>query len=146
MTYKLDFKKSALKEWKKLGSTLQQQFKKKLIERLDNPHVPASKLSGADNMYKIKLRQSGYRLVYKVEDDVIIVTVLAVGKRERSDVYRKAMKRLDDWLRYNAQLSSEQRTTEATALRLKHKTHRKPKLPRVANLLKLFVMRFFGNA
>ncbi|MDF5321973.1 type II toxin-antitoxin system mRNA interferase toxin, RelE/StbE family, partial [Vibrio parahaemolyticus] len=25
MTYKLDFKKSALKEWKKLGSTLQQQ-------------------------------------------------------------------------------------------------------------------------
>ena len=104
MTYKLDFKKSALKEWKKLGSTLQQQFKKKLIERLDNPHVPASKLSGADSMYKIKLRQSGYRLVYKVEDDVIIVTVLAVGKRERSDVYRNAMKRLDDWLRYNAAL------------------------------------------
>jgi len=28
MTYKLNFKKSALKEWKKLGSTLQQQFKK----------------------------------------------------------------------------------------------------------------------
>ncbi|TOK34648.1 hypothetical protein CGI21_23725 [Vibrio parahaemolyticus] len=26
------------------------------------------------------------------------------------------------------------------------KTHCKPKLPRVANLLKLFVMRFFGNA
>jgi len=109
MTYKLDFKKSALKEWKKLGSTLQQQFKKKLIERLDNPHVPASKLSGADNMHKIKLRQSGYRLVYKVEDDVIIVTVLAVGKRERSDVYRKTMKRLDDWLRYNAALRGEQR-------------------------------------
>ena len=42
----------------------------------------------------------------------------------------------------NAQLSSEQRTTKVTALRLKHKTHRKPKLPRVANLLKLFVMRF----
>lgn len=80
----------------KLGSTLQQQFKKKLIERLENPHVPASKLSGGDNIYKIQLRQSGYRLVYKVEDDVIIVTVLAVGKRERSDVYNKAIKRIDD--------------------------------------------------
>lgn len=98
MTYKLDFKKSALKEWKKLGSTLQQQFKKKLIERLENPHVPASRLSGADNLYKIKLHQSGYRLVYKVEDDVIIVTVLAIGKRERSETYRKAMKRQDDRL------------------------------------------------
>ncbi|APC87778.1 hypothetical protein FORC22_1917 [Vibrio parahaemolyticus] len=41
----------------------------------------------------------------------------------------------------NAQLSSEQRNTKATALHLKHKTHCKPKLPRVANLLKLFVMR-----
>ncbi|MFW1461678.1 hypothetical protein ACEV75_24145, partial [Vibrio parahaemolyticus] len=46
----------------------------------------------------------------------------------------------------NAQLSSEQRNTKANALRLKHKTHCKPKLPRVANLLKLFVMRFFVNA
>lgn len=95
MIYKLNFKKSALKEWKKLGSTLQKQFKKKLAERLVTPHVPASKLSGADNMYKIKLRKSGYRLVYKVEDDIIVVTVLAVGKRERSNVYHKAMKRLD---------------------------------------------------
>ena len=96
MTYKLDFKKSALKEWKKLGATLQQQFKKKLIERLENPHIPAAKLSGAHNLYKIKLRQSGYRLVYKVEDEVVIVTVLAVGKRERSEVYVKALGRLEE--------------------------------------------------
>jgi mRNA interferase RelE/StbE len=96
MTCKLDFKKSAWKEWQKLGSTLQQQFKKKLVERLENPHVPVSKLSGAENMYKIKLRQSGYRLVYQVKDDVIVVTVLAVGKRERSDVYLSATKRLHD--------------------------------------------------
>jgi mRNA interferase RelE/StbE len=94
MTYKLNFKKSAYKEWNKLGATLREQFKKKLLERLENPHVPASKLSGADNLYKIKLRQSSYRLVYKVEDNVIIVTVLAVGKRERSDVYKKAIHRI----------------------------------------------------
>ncbi|MBB1489465.1 type II toxin-antitoxin system RelE family toxin [Oceanospirillum sediminis] len=96
MTYNLEFKPSALKEWKKLGSVVQQQFKKKLAERLDNPHVPSARLSGADNLYKIKLRQSGYRLVYKVQDDVVIVTVLAVGKRERSEVYQKAMQRLDN--------------------------------------------------
>lgn len=93
-TYKLEFKKSALKEWQKLGATLQQQFKKKLRERLGNPHVPASKLSGSDNLYKIKLRQSGYRLVYEVQDDVVIVTVLAIGKRERSEVYKNALKRI----------------------------------------------------
>ncbi|EJL6307665.1 type II toxin-antitoxin system RelE family toxin [Vibrio cholerae] len=96
MTYKLEFKKSALKEWKKLAVPLQQQFKKKLIERLENPHVPSAKLSGAENIYKIKLRQSGYRLVYQVENDIIVVTVLAVGKRERSEVYTKALQGLDD--------------------------------------------------
>ena len=36
MTYKLAFNESALKEWKKLGHTLQMQFKKKLKERLEN--------------------------------------------------------------------------------------------------------------
>lgn len=35
MTYKLAFNESALKEWKKLGHTIQEQFKKKLRERLD---------------------------------------------------------------------------------------------------------------
>ncbi len=45
----------------------------------------------------------------------------------------------------NAQLSSEQRSTKATALRHKRKTHCKPKLPRVANLLKLFVRARSSN-
>lgn len=95
MTYKLEFKKSALKEWKKLGATLQTQFKNKLIERLSNPHVQSDKLSGAENLYKIKLRQAGYRLVYEVQDNVVTVTVLAVGKRERGNVYDQAFKRLN---------------------------------------------------
>ena len=95
MTYKLDFKKSALKEWQKLGSTIKEQLKKKLAERLENPHVPAAKLSGADNLYKIKLRQSGYRLVYQVEDNIITVVVLSVGKRERNEVYKSALGRIE---------------------------------------------------
>lgn len=95
MTYNLAFKPSALKEWRKLGATVQAQFKKKLAERLEAPHIPASKLTGGDNLYKIKLRQSGYRLVYQVLDNVVTVTVVAVGKRERNEVYEKALKRLD---------------------------------------------------
>jgi len=96
MTYSLEFKKSALKEWNKLGATLKEQFKKKLVERLSAPHIPNSKLSDSDNMYKIKLRQSVYRLVYKAEDNIVTVTVLAIEKRERSDVYKKDLKRVDD--------------------------------------------------
>lgn len=88
MTYELEFSEKAWKEWKKLGDNLKAQFKKKLQERLNNPHVPADRLSGPLNAYKIKLRSAGYRMVYRVKDDVLIVTVISVGKRERGNVYR----------------------------------------------------------
>ena len=87
MTYNFEFHPLALKEWKKLAPSIQQQFKKKLQQRLSNPHVPASKLSGYTDTYKIKLRTVGYRLVYTVKDDVVVVYVLAVGKRENNKVY-----------------------------------------------------------
>ena len=93
MTYELAFKKTALKEWNNLGATVQTQFKKKLINVLANPHIPGSKLSGATNLYKIKLRQAGYRLVYEVNDQVITVTVVAIGKREGGTVYKTALRR-----------------------------------------------------
>jgi mRNA interferase RelE/StbE len=94
MTYKLEFKKLALKEWKKLDPTIQAQFKKRLQQRLKEPHVKSASISGGKNLYKIKLRQLGYRLVYKVDDKIITVTVLAVGKRERNGVYITAINRL----------------------------------------------------
>lgn len=94
MTYSLEFKKSAFKEWKKLGATVKEQFKKKLRERLESPHVPSASLTGAQNIYKIKLRQAGYRLVYEVRDEVITVTVIAVGKRSKNEVYELALARL----------------------------------------------------
>jgi mRNA interferase RelE/StbE len=43
--------------------------------------------------YKIKLKTIGYRLVYQVRDDVLFVTVVAIGKRDRSRVYVDARDR-----------------------------------------------------
>lgn len=93
MIYELKFLPVALKEWEKLGAPIKSQFKKKLAERLKNPRVPADKLSGYDSVYKIKLRSAGYRLVYEVVDDQLIVYVLAVGKRDKNTVYNLLRKR-----------------------------------------------------
>ena len=93
MSYKLKFIPSAFKEWKKLDNSIKAQFKKKLKERLEHPNIPSSKLSGYENHYKIKLRASGYRLVYEVIEQDIYVMVIAVGKREKNLVYKKAQKR-----------------------------------------------------
>ena len=94
MSYKLRFHELALEEWKKLDNILQSQFKKKLAEGLENPHVPSAALSGMRNCYKIKLQKAGYRLVYCVEEDIVFVTVIAIGKREKLKVYKKAHERI----------------------------------------------------
>lgn len=94
-SYNLKFLPSALKEWEKLDRSIQLKFKNKLAERLNNPHVPASQLYGFQNHYKIKLRASGYRLVYEVQDEEICVLVIAIGKRDKFGVYKKARKRHD---------------------------------------------------
>lgn len=96
MNYSLEFKETALKEWKKLDGAIREQFKKKLAERLIKPRVPSAKLSGMSDCYKIKLKNAGYRLVYKVDDNHFVVIVVAVGKRENLAVYRSAGERLKD--------------------------------------------------
>ncbi len=93
MIFELGFLDEALKEWRKLDSSTREQFKSKLSERLTNPRVPSAKLTGHKDRYKIKLRSVGYRLVYEVRDNELIVIVVAVGKRERSAVYQAAAKR-----------------------------------------------------
>ncbi|ABS48107.1 TPA: type II toxin-antitoxin system RelE/ParE family toxin [Yersinia enterocolitica] len=94
MTYNLDFDRRALKEWHKLGDTVRQQFKKKLLEVIKNPRVEANKLRDLPDCYKIKLRSAGYRLIYQVQDEKITVFVVAVGKRDREEAYSEAGKRV----------------------------------------------------
>ncbi|KHS88447.1 MULTISPECIES: type II toxin-antitoxin system RelE family toxin [Pectobacterium] len=94
MSYSVKFREDALKEWLKLDKTIQQQFAKKLKKCCENPHIPSAKLRGMEDCYKIKLRASGFRLVYEVIDDVLIIAVVAVGKRERSGVYHLASERM----------------------------------------------------
>jgi mRNA interferase RelE/StbE len=98
MTYKLEFDVDALKEWHALDKSVRQPLLKKLVKRLESPHVPNECLHGAlAGLYKIKDNKSGYRLVYGVEDDRVVVYVLAVAKRDKLEVYRIAQERLRDW-------------------------------------------------
>lgn len=93
--YKLRFMPEALDEWRRLDGSVKANLKKLLAKRLDNPHVPGGELHGPlAGCYKIKLRQQGVRLVYSVEDDYLLVTVLAVDKREDGVVYESAIARL----------------------------------------------------
>jgi mRNA interferase RelE/StbE len=92
--YSLRFHEDALKEWHRLDASVQAAFKKQLKKVLENPHVASKRLRGElVNHYKIKLNALGYRLVYRVNDTEVVVTVISVGKRKEMLVYKKATKR-----------------------------------------------------
>ena len=93
MTYSLEFDQRALKEWQKLDGSIRSQLKKKLAQILENPKIESNRLRELDNCYKIKLRQSGYRLIYQVQDERVVVFVIAIGKREKEQAYKDAQHR-----------------------------------------------------
>ena len=93
MSYKLAFLPSALKEFRQLDNSVREQFKKKLTELLENPDIPANRLSGFQDHYKVKLKVSGFRLVYEIEEDKARVVVIAIGKRDKGKIYTTARKR-----------------------------------------------------
>jgi len=94
MTFRLLFKEDAKKEWDKLDATVRSVFAKKLKDRIKQPRIESSRLCGKKDCYKIKLRRAGYRLVYQVRDKELVVSVVAVGKREKNQVYKTAIKRI----------------------------------------------------
>jgi type II secretory pathway predicted ATPase ExeA len=67
-----------------------------LANQLDRaPHAAlSSRIQGElTGCYKIQLNRVGYRLVYSVEDDTLIVLVLSVNRRNGMLVYTEAAKR-----------------------------------------------------
>lgn len=93
MSYKLRFHELAWVEWQRLDGSVKAPLKKKLLERLQEPRIASAALNGMSDCYKIKLLQQGYRLVYRVEESLVFVTVIAVGKRDKNAVYTAAQQR-----------------------------------------------------
>ena len=93
-TYELGFLDSARKEWNRLDSAVRGRFIKKLAECLECPRVLAAALRDLPDCYKIKPRDIGYRLIYRVEDDLVIITVIAVSRRDKNQVYLTAGRRV----------------------------------------------------
>jgi len=94
MNFNLEFHPDAWDEWRKLDGSVRNQFKKKLLERVQKPCVAAARVSGGTEFYKIKLRAVGFRLVYQVRDETLTVLVLSVGKRDRNIAYNTALGRI----------------------------------------------------
>lgn len=93
--YRVLLTKESLKEWNKINYSIQKLFQRKLSSIVLNPIIVNNRLHGRlSHCYKIKLKRAGYRLVYEIRCQTIVLIVWAVDKRDDEKVYDSAISRL----------------------------------------------------
>ena len=92
LVYRIEYDEAALEDLLKLPKKIQQQLIKAISRLGESPRSGNIKqLKGYDKLFR--LRSGDYRVVYTIEDDVIIVTIVAVGPRK--DIYDLLKRRVD---------------------------------------------------
>ena len=82
--YNIVFKKSVSRDLRVLPKKDVARILKSIRSLADEPRTPGcEKLSGQD---RYRIRQGAYRIIYEIQDDVLIVVVVKVGHRR--EVYR----------------------------------------------------------
>lgn len=86
-SYRLLIKKSAAKELESIaGKKDRERITKRILALADDPRpAGVEKLSG--NSEKYRIRQGDFRILYEIEDDVLLVYVVRIA--DRKDAFRK---------------------------------------------------------
>lgn len=97
MSYKLFITPKAQHQIKDLHQDTQARIGRVITALREDPRPPgAKKLKQVEGLYRV--RSSDYRIVYAIEDDLLVLLVVTIGRRR--DVYRKlAQKYNPDYLR-----------------------------------------------
>ena len=83
-SYKIEIKRSAAKELEQLPPKDRARVATRIQSLAADPRPPgAEKLSGQE---RYRVRQGNYRILYEIQDDLVVVVVVKIGHRR--DVYR----------------------------------------------------------
>ena len=86
LKYKILFDKKYIKELGKIPKQFQKSIVEKVSGLIDNPRPEGSiKLQESKKTPLYRIRCGDYRVVYAIQDDVLIVLIIDVGHRK--DVY-----------------------------------------------------------
>jgi len=85
LKYRIEVKRSAAKTLKKISKPDQKRISKaidNLAENLPNPDT--TKMKGDNPFHKIRV--GDYRIVYEIQDDILLILIIKIGHRK--DIYR----------------------------------------------------------
>jgi len=96
--YNFKFHPDAKKELKKLNNAIQILFTKKLKQIINSPEIGLD-LGNKNNLNltgfkKVYFNNKKHRIVYEIIQNEILIHIIAIGKREEMDVYKKASSRV----------------------------------------------------
>ena len=85
MKYRIEFKRSAAKALKKIPRS----DRRKIRDRIDSlaedlPDPVTTKMKGDNPFHKVRV--GDYRIVYEIQESLLVILVLKIGHRK--DVYR----------------------------------------------------------
>ena len=83
VSYRIEFAKGVRKDFKRLPKKDAERILKKIESLSENPRPPESKKLTNDDSHRIRI--GNYRVIYDIQDQVLVVLVLKVGNRK--DVY-----------------------------------------------------------
>lgn len=82
--YKIEIKKSAQKEIYSLQNNYLSKIIKKINSLSKNPRPSGCKKLSGDEKYRVRV--GSFRILYSIEDDVLVIYVVKVG--HRNNVYK----------------------------------------------------------
>lgn len=83
-SYKIEIKRSAIKEIENLPSVVLKRVVAHIQELGDNPRPMGCKKLSGDEKYRIRV--GDYRILYAIEDDILTVYIVKVAHRK--EVYK----------------------------------------------------------
>ena len=84
MSYRIEIKRSAAKALKKIPKA----NRKRIVDKIDSlaespPNPDTTKMKGNNPFHKVRV--GDYRIVYEIQEDVLVILVVKIGHRK--DIY-----------------------------------------------------------
>jgi mRNA interferase RelE/StbE len=85
LSYRIEVKRSAAKTLKKIPKA----NRKRIVDKIDSlaeslPNPDTTKMKGNNPFHKVRV--GDYRIVYEIQEDVLVILVVKIGHRK--DIYR----------------------------------------------------------
>ncbi|MGH8005840.1 MAG: type II toxin-antitoxin system RelE family toxin [Candidatus Binatia bacterium] len=98
MAYSIEFLPEAAREFEALDGALKKLIAKQFEKLAERPELGESlgKKLGIDltGYRKLYFGKKGYRIIYEIQQQRLIVLIIGIGKRERAEIYKDVARRL----------------------------------------------------